>query len=143
LFYLEQHVCQRTALQARFRSRTSQKRIVAFTPSESTLRKAPPYLKPDIIVRLHNRISLAKIERYTLGIGLMGDVQGSGSYLAVAEYQERTSPRMRVRHFNIAGVAWSNFKPGINTNATAILNSSLSIDVVNVRAGVDEALVAL
>ena len=51
---------------------------------------------------------------------------------------------MRVRHFNIAGVAWSNFKPGINTNGrTAILNESLSIDVANVGAGVDEALVEL
>ena len=51
---------------------------------------------------------------------------------------------MRVRHFNIAGVAWSNFKPGINTNGRiAIINDSLSIDVVNVSAGVDEALVEL
>jgi hypothetical protein len=51
---------------------------------------------------------------------------------------------MRVRHFNIAGVAWSNFKPGINTNGrTAILNERMSIDVANVGAGVDEALVAL
>ncbi len=51
---------------------------------------------------------------------------------------------MRVRHFNIAGVAWSNFKPGIDTNGyTAILNDSLSIDVVKVGTSVDEALVAL
>jgi hypothetical protein len=51
---------------------------------------------------------------------------------------------MRVGHFNIAGVTWSNFKPGINTNGrTAIINDSMSIDVVNVSAGVDEALVAL
>lgn len=51
---------------------------------------------------------------------------------------------MRVRHFNIAGVAWSNFKPGINANGRlAIMNVSQSIDVVNVSAGVDEALVAL
>jgi hypothetical protein len=51
---------------------------------------------------------------------------------------------MRVRHFNIVRVAWSNFKPGINVNGRfAILNFSLSIDVVNVSAGVDEALVAL
>jgi hypothetical protein len=51
---------------------------------------------------------------------------------------------MRVSHFNITGVAWSNFKPGINTNGRiAIFNDSLSIDVVNVSAGVDEALVAL
>ena len=51
---------------------------------------------------------------------------------------------MRVRHFNIAGVAWSNFKPGINTNGRiAIFNVILSIDVANVGAGVDEALVQL
>ncbi len=51
---------------------------------------------------------------------------------------------MRVRHFNIAGVAWSNFKPGININGhTAIVNVSPVIDVVNVSAGVDEAVVAL
>ena len=51
---------------------------------------------------------------------------------------------MRVRHFNIAGVAWSNFKPGIDINGrTAIFNDSPSIDVANVGAGVDEALVAL
>ena len=51
---------------------------------------------------------------------------------------------MRVRHFNIAGVAWSNFKPGIDINGrTAILNDSLSIDVVNMSTGVDEALVPL
>ena len=51
---------------------------------------------------------------------------------------------MRVRHFNIAGVAWSNFKPGIDINERiAISNDSLSIDVANVSAGEDEALVAL
>ena len=51
---------------------------------------------------------------------------------------------MRVRHFKIALFAWSNFKPRINTNGrTAIFNDSLSIDVVKVGAGVDEALVAL
>ena len=51
---------------------------------------------------------------------------------------------MRVRHFNIAGVAWSNFKTGINIDGRfAVLNHSLSIDVMNVGAGVDKALVAL
>ncbi len=50
---------------------------------------------------------------------------------------------MRVRHFNIAGVAWSNFKPGIDINGRfAIINDSL-IDVMNVGAGVDEALIEL
>ncbi len=51
---------------------------------------------------------------------------------------------MRVRHFNIAGVAWSNFKSGIDTNGRiAIMNDSLSIDVMNVSGGVDEALIEL
>jgi hypothetical protein len=51
---------------------------------------------------------------------------------------------MRVCHFNIASVAWSNFKPGINTNGrTAILNAIQSIDAVDMSAGVDEALVEL
>ncbi len=51
---------------------------------------------------------------------------------------------MRVRHFNIAGVAWSNFKPGVNINGQfAIIFEKPGIDVVNVGAGVDVALVAL
>ncbi len=54
---------------------------------------------------------------------------------------------MRVRHFNIAGVAWSNFKPGINTNGriavVSLSNQRLYIDVANVGADVDEVLVAL
>jgi hypothetical protein len=51
---------------------------------------------------------------------------------------------MRVRHFNIDGIAWSNFKPRINTNGhPAIFNVILSIDVANVSAGVDKAHVAL
>ncbi len=85
-------------------------------------------------------ISLAKVARYTLA----RVVQGRPSMRAVAEYQERTSPRMRVRHFNIAGVAWSNFKPGIDINGPiAIINDSLPIDVVNMSAGIDEALMEL
>jgi hypothetical protein len=75
---------------------------------------------------------------------VQGDDQGRGSHRAVAEYQAITSPRMRVRHFNIAGVAWSNFKICINTNGRiAIFNVILVLDVVNMSAGVDEALVAL
>ena len=51
---------------------------------------------------------------------------------------------MRVRHFNIAAVAWSNFKPGIDINGRiAISNDSLSIDVVNVGAGIHIAVVEL
>jgi hypothetical protein len=95
-------------------------------------------------MRLQNRISTAKIACYTLGRGVLGDAQGRVSPRTVAEYQPITSPRMRVRHLNIAGVAWSNFKPGINTNGRmAIFDYSLSIDVVKVSGGVDEALVEL
>jgi hypothetical protein len=51
---------------------------------------------------------------------------------------------MRVRHFNIAGVAWSNLKPAININRRiAIINFILSIDVVNVGAGIHIAVVEL
>jgi hypothetical protein len=71
-------------------------------------------------------------------------MRGSPSQRAVAEYQGMTSPHMHVGHFNIAGVAWSNFKPGININRKkAIRNESTSIDVANVGTGVDEALVVL
>jgi hypothetical protein len=51
---------------------------------------------------------------------------------------------MRVHHFNIAGVAWSNLKPGIDINRRkAIINSIPSIDVVNVSAGIHIAVVEL
>ena len=51
---------------------------------------------------------------------------------------------MRIRHFNIAGVAWSNFETGFNVNGCiAISNYSPCIDVVNVSAGVNVAIVAL
>ena len=77
-------------------------------------------------------------------MGYLVDVLGRPSHLAVAEYQGITSPRMRVRHFNIAGVAWSNFKPGIDINGRiAIYNESLSIDVANVGAGIHIAVVEL
>jgi hypothetical protein len=118
LHHLQRRVCQRAALQARFRSRTSSLFLQELTlPCESTV----ALFLPDNTMRLQNRISLAKIARYTLVRVVMGDVQGRPSPCAVAEYQAHTSPRMRVRHFIIAGVAWSNFKPGINTNGrTAI-----------------------
>ncbi len=89
-------------------------------------------------------MSRSQIAQYTLVRGVLGDAQGGVCPRAVAEYQAITSPRMRVRHFNIAGVAWSNFKPGININGRfAIFHVSLSIDVANMGAGVDEAVVAL
>ena len=73
-----------------------------------------------------------------------GDAASRASIRAVAEYKKMTSPRMHVCDCNVAGVAWSKLKPGINTNERmAITYDFLSIDVVNVSAGVDEALVAL
>jgi hypothetical protein len=43
----------------------------------------------------------------------------------VADYQVPT--RMRIRHFNIVGFAWSNFKPGININGHAANSTGISI----------------
>ena len=85
-----------------------------------------------------------RIARYTFVGGFLDDAKGRVRRRAVAEYQAHTSPRMRVRNFNIAGVAWSNVKLGININRRiAIINFIPSIDVVKVGAGVDEALVEL
>ncbi len=92
------------------------------------------------------RVVLGVLNSFFLSLG---DRQSRVSLLAVAEYQGKTSPRMRVRHFNIAGVAWSNFKPGMNTNwqraisNNAVSNEILSIDVANMGGSVDEALVEL
>jgi hypothetical protein len=136
-------------LQACFRRRTSFTLCLTLTlPCESPLGwpSPPPTFLPDIILRLQITTSIAKIARNTLPYAkrVTVDHEGRCSTHAVSEYQELASPRMRVRHFNIAGVAWSNFKPGVNTNGRiAILNATPSINVVNVGAGVDEALVAL
>ena len=89
-------------------------------------------------------ISLAKRARYTLVRGVMGDVQGRASPPNVLEYQDITSPRMGVRHLNIAGVAWSNLKPGININRQiAIVNIVPSVEVANVGTGIHIAVVEL
>jgi hypothetical protein len=52
-------------------------------------------------MRLQNRISFAKVARYTLVSGVLGEFQETGSHRAVAEYEILTFPRMLVRHFNI------------------------------------------
>ena len=52
-FYLQRRVCQRAALQARFRSRTSPSLIQVLTLcSESTVRRPLHTFQPDIIMRL-------------------------------------------------------------------------------------------
>jgi hypothetical protein len=73
--------------------------------------------------------SIAIGERYTLitaPISKRGVIvvwhDARVGHRAVAEYQVRTPPLIYIRHFNVAGVAWSNFKPGINVNGnTAII----------------------
>ncbi len=45
---------------------------------------------------------------------------GTASHEAVAEHQAPTPPAMRIRYFNIAGVAWSNFKTGFNADGLAL-----------------------
>jgi hypothetical protein len=118
--------------------------LVLTLPAESTMRWPLPNFLPDINMRICNRMSRGKRARFTQVRVVLGDEQGRVSQRAVAEYQAITAPRMRVRHFNIASVAWSNFKPGVNTNGRrALFDLSLSIDVVSVGAGVDEAIVAL
>ncbi len=75
--------------------------------------------------------SSSKITRHTLGRGVLGDDQGSGSLRTVAEHEAITSPRMRIGNFNVAGIARSNFEPGVNINKSrAIFNYIATIDVV-------------
>jgi hypothetical protein len=51
---------------------------------------------------------------------------------------------MRIGNFNVAGVAWSNFESGVNINESlSIENHIATIDVVNVRDGVNVSVVAL
>ena len=44
---------------------------------------------------------------------------------------------MRVDNLNVAGVAWSNFEPGININGSIAIVYSLLVDPVKMGAGVD------
>ncbi len=51
---------------------------------------------------------------------------------------------MRIRHFNIAGVAWSNFEPGVDINERAAILSHIPyIEEVDMGAGVNVAVVML
>ena len=69
---------------------------------------------------------------------------GSGSTRTVAEHEETASPRMRIGNFNVAGIARSNFEPGVNINkSTAIINIIATTDVVSVCGGVNVSVVAL
>jgi hypothetical protein len=51
---------------------------------------------------------------------------------------------MRIRNFNVAGIARSNFEPSVNINESlTIPNYMLTIDVMNVCDGVNVSVVAL
>ena len=90
------------------------------------------------------RNPVQKLTRHTLARGVPGDAQGSESMRTVAEHEATTSPRMRIGNFNVAGIARSNFEPGVNINQSlAILNNIATIDVVSVCDRVNEPVVAL
>ena len=90
------------------------------------------------------RNPVQKLTRHTLVRGVHGDPQGSGSPRTVAEHEEKTSPRMRIGNFNVAGIARSNFKPGVNINKSiAISNYIATTDVVSVCDRVNVSVVAL
>ncbi len=95
------------------------------------------------------RNPVQKLKRHTLFRGDPGEPQGSGSRPTAAEHEATTSPRMRLGNFNVAGIARSNFEPGVNINKSlAILNKRMPkktaiIDVVSVCDRVNVSVVAL
>ena len=90
------------------------------------------------------RNPVQKLTRHTHARGAPGDDQVSASRRTVAEHEVITSPRMRIGNFNVAGIARSNFEPGVNINeSTAISNYIATIDVVSVCDRVNVCVVAL
>jgi hypothetical protein len=84
--------------------------------------------------------------------GVHGNVDGRASHRAVAEYQHPTLPCVRIRSFNIAGLARSNFKAGVDIDGrrAIIFNNpmkptivTLHIDVENVSKKKGELYVPL
>ena len=73
------------------------------------------------------------------------DVQGSPSERAVTKCHAPTLPPMIIHHLNIAVITWSNFEAGIDVNGIIIgvIDHNSSIDVVDVSAGVNVAVVKL
>ncbi len=75
---------------------------------------------------------------------MVGDVKESVSLRTVAEHEDITSPRMRIGNFNVAGIARSNYKSGVDVNeSTAIFKFIPTINVANVSGGVHVAVVNL
>ena len=90
------------------------------------------------------RNPVQKLTRHTLVRGEVGDDHGSASTRTVVEHEGITSPRMRIGNFNVAGIARSNFEPGVNINKSlAILNNIATIDVASVCDRVNVSVVVL
>ena len=90
------------------------------------------------------RNPVQKLTRHTLVRGVPGDAQGSASISIVAEHEVTTSPRMRIGNFNVAGIARSNFEPGVNINKSlATSNPIATTDVASVCDRVNVSVVAL
>ena len=76
--------------------------------------------------------------------GVPNDVQGCVRHEAIAKHQAHTAPSIQICDLNIAGIAWGNFKIGINVNGRfAVLTLIVTVDVVNVRSGIHVAVVML
>lgn len=95
-------------------------------------------------MRFSCRNTIQKTTRHTLVRGDRGDAHGSDSTRTVAEHEDITSPRMGIGNFNVAGIARSNFEPGVNINGSfAIVLKIAIIDVASVCDGVNVSVVAL
>ena len=95
-------------------------------------------------MKFSRRNAVQKKTRHTLDRGVLGDIPGSVSRRTVAEHEQITSPRMRIGNFNVAGIARSNFEPGVNINKSlAISNMIATTDVASVCDGVNVPVVAL
>jgi hypothetical protein len=81
---------------------------------------------------------------FTLEALVFGDEQGRASRFTTFEYQEPTSPRMRIRNVYVILRAWSNFESGSNTDGRkTIIHKSGTANVAKVHAGIDVVFVLL
>jgi hypothetical protein len=82
--------------------------------------------------------------RHTIVRGVPDDVQGCVRHKAIAKHQAHRAPSIQICDLNIAGIAWGNFKIGINVNGCfAVFNLIVTVDVVNVCSGIHVAVVML
>ncbi len=127
--------------QARRRTRISLGSNAAATLAPSCRRKLtavnfiPVFIRDFVDTNPDQNVTRHTLERRGLS---------SGSRSTVAEHEVKTSPLMRIGNFNVAGIARSNFEPGVNIDESiAISNNIATTDVVNVCDGVNVSVVAL